>query len=66
MKSDKIYIEYDEIPEFHSWDDIVKEFTVYTPVYKVMERRSMRKDKMHFITKDAKEAINRVKELRTK
>lgn len=66
MKTDKIYIEYDEIPELHSWDAIGKEFTVYTPVYKVMERRSMRKDRIHFITKDAKEAINRVKELRTK
>jgi hypothetical protein len=66
MKSDKIYIEYDEIPELHSWNAIAKEFTVYTPVYKVMERRSLRKDKMHLITKDAKEAINRVKELRTK
>lgn len=66
MKTDKIYIEYDEIPEFHSWDDIAKKFTVYTPVYKVMERRSLRNDKMHLITKDAKEAINRVKELKKK
>lgn len=66
MKTDKIYIEYDEIPEFHSWNDIDKYFTVYTPVYKVMERRSLRKDKMHFITKDAKEAIKRVKELKKK
>ena len=66
MNADKIYIEYEEIPEFHSWDNITKEFTVYTPVYKVMERRSLKKDKMHLITKDAKEAINRVKELRTK
>ena len=66
MKTDKIYIEYDEIPEFHSWNAITNEFTVYTPVYKVMERRSLRKDKMHLITKDAKEAINRLKELRTK
>lgn len=66
MKTDKIYIEYDEIPELHSWDAIAKEFTVYTPVYKVMERRSLRKDRIHFVTKDAKEAINRVKELKTK
>lgn len=66
MNADKFYIEYDEIPEFHSWNDITKEFTVYTSVYKVMERRSLRKDKMHLITKDAKKAINKVKELRTK
>lgn len=65
MKTDKIYIEYDEIPEFHSWDDMAKRYTVYTPVYKVMERRSLRNDKMHLITKDVKEAI-RVKELKKK